>query len=86
MNLVGLLGSLVSLFQICLLARAILAIMPATVRLGTWKSVYELLVSLTEPVLRPIRRITPSVGETVDLSPILAVLLLSLIMSLITRL
>lgn len=86
MDFVGLLSSLVSLFQVFLLVRAVLSMMPGATRSGTGKGIYDLLVSVTEPVLRPIRRTIPPVGGTVDLSPVVAVLLLSLVMSLIIRL
>ena len=44
----------------------------------------DFLNRVTEPVLRPIRRILPSLGG-VDVSPIIAILLLWFIQDLITR-
>ena len=44
----------------------------------------DFLFRVTEPVLRPIRRVMPSFGS-IDLSPIVAILLISAVQVLLTR-
>ncbi len=48
------------------------------------RSIWNFLNSVTEPVLRPIRRILPNLGG-VDISPIVLLLLLFLIEDIIQR-
>ncbi|MEZ5667373.1 MAG: YggT family protein [Alphaproteobacteria bacterium] len=47
-------------------------------------TVYRSLYALTEPVLRPIRRILPNMGA-IDLSPLVLVLILYLVQRLIAN-
>ena len=47
-------------------------------------SITQALVQVTEPILAPIRRVLPTFG-TLDFSPLVAILLLSLIQALINR-
>ncbi|MBN2829852.1 MAG: YggT family protein [Candidatus Cloacimonetes bacterium] len=42
---------------------------------------YQLLIRVTEPVLKPIRQVLPSMG--IDLSPLIAILLIDLIRGLV---
>ncbi len=46
-------------------------------------SVYRVLVSLTEPVLAPIRRLIPLPG--IDISPIIAILLIQIVVRSLIR-
>ncbi|MBI5462017.1 MAG: YggT family protein [Gammaproteobacteria bacterium] len=52
---------------------------------GTYNPAVNLLHSLTEPVLRPVRRLLPPIGG-MDLSPLLAVLVLEVLRRLIVPL
>ena len=47
-------------------------------------SITQALVQVTEPILAPIRRVLPTFG-TLDFSPLVAILLLSVIQALINR-
>ncbi len=47
-------------------------------------SITQALVQVTEPILAPIRRVLPTFGM-LDFSPLVAILLLSLIQALINR-
>jgi len=38
-----------------------------------------LIVDLTEPIIAPIRRVVPPVGGMIDLSPLIALILLQVI-------
>lgn len=46
----------------------------------------DLLHRLTEPVLAPLRRLIPPVGGALDLSPVVALILLELLRQVISRL
>jgi YggT family protein len=48
--------------------------------------VVELLYRLTDPVLEPIRRIIPPLGGMLDLSPIVAMILLEVLRQVLVRL
>ena len=78
-SLLWLFDTVISLYVYCLIASAVLSWLvafnvvnvsnPFVARVG------EFLYRITEPVLRPIRRILPSLGG-VDISPIILVLIL----------
>ena len=70
------LASLVELYVVVLIARALLSWFPAAPGGGLSK-VVNLLDSVTEPVLKPIRRILPPIGVGgmgIDLSILIVVL------------
>ena len=73
----GLVCSLVGVFVLAIVARAILSWFPLS-----WDSpfaqVYRFLESVTEPVLGPARRAIPSFGGF-DLSPIVVIIGLQLV-------
>lgn len=48
------------------------------------RSIWDALNAITEPVLRPIRNLLPSVGG-LDLSPLILLLLIFLLQDIITR-
>jgi YggT family protein len=69
-----LLADLITIYIVILVARAILSWFP--IRPGTFlSSVNRLVIDLTEPVLRPFRRIIPPAG-IIDLSFIVVFFLL----------
>ncbi|EKP95886.1 YggT family protein [Thermaerobacter subterraneus] len=51
----------------------------------TFHDIYRVLVQLTEPVLAPIRRVMPATGP-LDLSPLVALLLVQLVERLLVSL
>jgi len=46
----------------------------------------QLLQRLTEPVLAPLRRVIPPVGGVLDISPVIALILLDIIRQVLVRL
>ena len=71
---------LVTLFWVLLLARVVLSWVNPMGGGAVAATVYQ----LTEPILAPIRRVLPSTGG-LDLSPLVAMLLLGAIMRVIFR-
>ena len=72
---------LATLFYIALIGRVILS----WLNVGTSNPLYPLITLLyqvTEPILAPIRRILPRLGM-LDLSPMVAILLISLVQRII---
>ncbi len=63
------------LYTLVLLARVLASWIPG---LGPGTPFVRLLVTLTEPVLAPLRRVVPPLGG-VDVSPLVAFLLLELV-------
>ena len=72
-------GELLSLaltcFTITIIAQAILSWFGPG---GAYHPITRLLYSLNEPLLRPVRRIIPPIGGTLDLSPLLVIFVLQL--------
>ncbi len=79
--LVGLIGLLVQLYSFLLLVRILLE----WIRVPYSRPLMRFLWDVTEPLLAPIRRRLPTFGG-LDFSPIVAVILLSLIQSLLVAL
>jgi YggT family protein len=63
-----------TLLSLAILARVLLS----WVRVSPYHPAVQLLYQITEPILAPLRRIIPPVGM-VDISPIIAMLLLQII-------
>jgi len=73
----GILASLVEAYVVILIVRALLSWFPAAPGSGL-ERVVRVLDAVTEPVLRPIRRILPPIGVGgmgIDLSILIVVLL-----------
>jgi len=68
-----------------IIARALLSWFRPGVRARWLRRLNEVLYDLTEPVLAPLRRILPDTGGF-DFSPVVAVVLLSLLERLVVRL
>lgn len=47
--------------------------------------IVDLLYRITDPVLQPLRRIIPPLGGTLDLSPIIALILLEILRQILFR-
>lgn len=75
----ALLCNLVLLYQLAIIVRIILSWFPLKPD-GAVARIADLLVAVTEPVLGPLRRILPRTG-VIDLSPIVALLLLQLVVA-----
>ncbi|MDQ3698082.1 MAG: YggT family protein [Gemmatimonadota bacterium] len=69
----------IGLLQIALLVR----VLSSWLRIGEYKPWVRWAVVLTDPILRPLRRVIPPLGGMVDITPIIAWFLLSLIQSLL---
>ena len=78
-SVVSLISSIIQIFIYLLIANAILSWLVAFNVINTRNqfvaSIGQFLYKITEPVLRPIRRIIPSFGG-IDVSPIVLILLL----------
>jgi YggT family protein len=81
MNVFNILAFVVEAYVVVLIARALLSWLPA--RPGTaFYRVVRVLDSITEPVLRPIRRVLPPIragGMGIDLSIIIVVIVAELV-------
>ncbi len=85
--IIHLLIGLIELYVIALIARALLSWFPTTS--GTLLDrVVRFLALITEPVLRPIRRLLPPVragGMAIDLSVIVAIVVAQLLVVILNR-
>lgn len=68
------------IFQLVLLARVLLSWFPNVDRSNP---VIQLVYSITEPVLRPIRELLPQTGM-MDLSPLIVFLIIQVVMRLLS--
>ena len=77
----GLLSTLLLVYELILIARLLSTWFPPPVS-GPMRTVYNLLVDVTEPVLRPVRRLIPPIRlgmMALDLSPILVFIVIQVI-------
>jgi YggT family protein len=74
---------LVLVFQVVIIGRVLLSWFPLKPG-GAMARVNGVLVTVTEPVLGPLRRILPRVGM-LDLSPLVAILLISVLSNLLLK-
>lgn len=72
-----LIATVFGVLQIALLIRVV----ASWLRLSEWSRWLRWAVVLTEPILRPLRALLPPLGGVVDLSPLIAWLLLGLVQS-----
>ena len=83
-----LVNTVLSLYSYVIIATAIMSWLLAfdviNFRNDIVRSVWNFLNALTEPVLRPIRRILPNLGG-IDVSPIILLLILMFVQDLINR-
>jgi YggT family protein len=88
LSLLGLIGLILSLIQWLVIASALVSWLVAFGVLNTRNRGVHLIVDflfrLTDPLLRPIRRVLPAFGG-VDLSPLVLLLLIWFIQSLINE-
>jgi YggT family protein len=76
--IVALIVLLARLYQVVLLAR----VMIGWIQVDPYHPAVQLLLRVTEPVLRPIRELIPS-GGGLDFSPLIAILLVQLVASVV---
>lgn len=79
----GLLCQLVLLYQVIIIARVLLSWFPLQSG-GVMARVNSGLFTVTEPVLGPLRRVLPRIGM-LDLSPLVAILGISVLSRLLLR-
>ena len=71
MSFVGLINLVLTIYSLIIIARSLLAF----VRMNPYHPVMDFLIRITEPVLAPIRQVIPPIGP-IDISPLVALLLL----------
>jgi len=75
------------LFQVLfmlILARVILSWLPMFgVRISPYNPIVNFIFQATEPILGAIRRLIPPIGGTIDLSPLIAIILLEILAAII---
>ncbi|MHC4787592.1 MAG: YggT family protein [Planctomycetota bacterium] len=75
MHPANILGAAIRIYVLVIVARAIFSWLPPRHRDN---ELYRFVRTITEPLLKPLRRLLPAAGG-VDFSPIVAILLLELI-------
>jgi len=81
-----LLHTLIQLYILLIVANALLSWFPPSTSGGPLATTQRVLRTVTEPVLRPFRQIVPRPhmgGVSVDFSPVVAIIVLSIINSFI---
>jgi YggT family protein len=71
MSFVGLVNLVLTIYSLIIIARSLLSL----VRMNPYHPVMDFLIRITEPVLAPIRQVIPPIGP-IDISPLVALLLL----------
>jgi len=79
--IVRLLRAAVDLYALVLIARIVFSWMPPRARAS---QLYEFLHAITEPVMRPMRRLIPPISG-IDFSPILVFVLLAIVRHVLSR-
>ena len=74
-DIAGILNLLFTVLSLAVIARALLSWFDPGFRFP----ISQMLVDLTEPIIGPIRRIVPPLGGMIDISPIIALVLLQVI-------
>lgn len=74
-DLAGILNLLFTVLTVAIIARALISWIDP----GFRYQISQMLVDLTEPIIGPIRRVVPPLGGMIDLSPIIALVLLQVI-------
>lgn len=74
-DIAGILNLLFTVLSLAVIARALLSWIDPGLRYP----ISQMLVDLTEPIIAPIRRVVPPLGGMIDLSPIIALVLLQVI-------
>ncbi len=75
---------LVNILLIAIVARALMSWFPMPSSESPFFIIRQMINQITDPIIEPIRRIMPSMGM-LDLSPMVAMILLIVIRSILTR-
>ncbi len=73
-------GPTLNILGFCILGRALLSWVPQLRN----SEIARILDLITEPILEPIRKIVPPIGGTIDITPMLTMILLFLLSDFIT--
>ena len=84
MSVFDILASVVYLFAMTIIGRAILSWIMMSTRNETLYTIYQFLTQITEPILGPLRRIVPNIGM-IDITPMVAFILLLIIASILSE-
>jgi len=80
---INLLSIVIKVIYIAIISQVIISwIIVAGVRNNLIQNLYEITTAITNPILKPIRKIMPSLGGW-DLSPLIAIILLRFIETLL---
>jgi len=72
---------LLHIYSLLIIVRAVLS----WIRVAPRNQFVRILNALTDPVLNPIQKTIPPIGGTVDISPIVAILLIELVRGILLR-
>ena len=80
-DLAGIVRLAINILSIAIIARSLISWFDPQMRFP----ISQLLVDITEPILGPIRRTVPAIGGMIDISPIVALILLRIIGSILNN-
>nr|WP_290669809.1 YggT family protein [Ardenticatena sp.] len=84
--IVQLINTIFDLIYLAILLRILISWLPALgVRIDPYNPIVRVLYQITDPILEPFRRIIPPIGM-IDISPIVAILVLQLVQTLLISL
>ncbi len=75
------LNLLLYLLSLAIIARALISWVP----MDPSNPIVRFLDSITEPILAPLRRVIPPIGGTIDITPIVALVLLQVLQAVINN-
>lgn len=81
-QLYGIIVSIVDFYIILIIIYVLMSWVPLK---GVFADIYDVLGTITEPYLGIFRRLIPPIGGTLDISPIVAILVLNVLMNLLRR-
>lgn len=84
--LIYLVRTIFNLYSWLIIIRALISWIAPNIFDPNWRRLLRLIYDLTEPVLRPIRRYLPENSWGIDFSPLVAILLLSILRGFIIQL
>jgi YggT family protein len=77
----NLLNTLLLVLSVGILGRCVISFVDPMTR----NSISRVIFDLTEPIVGPIRRLVPPLGGTLDLSPMIALVLLQVLRAIVSR-
>ena len=86
MSIITVISTLFRMYAFLILVRVVLSWVNPDPYHQPYHSIIRFVHGITEPVLSPLRRIIPPIGGTVDVSPVVALILLELLRSLVVSL